>query len=179
MSSFNISTRYANAIMELAKEKNLLEQVSEDMINLEKSLADSKDLKVVLKSPIINKDKKAAILNEIFSGKVESLTLQFIQFVNEKNRENILLDIVRRFIAIRDVTLNRAKAEIVSSVELSDDQKIKILEQLKLFSQKEILPSYKLDESLIGGFKVKINDTVIDSSVKQKLVKLRKNLVSN
>jgi F-type H+-transporting ATPase subunit delta len=179
MSSFNISTRYANAFMELAEEKNVLDKVADDMVMLEKTLSDAKDLKTVLKSPVINKEKKEAILNEIFSGKVDDVTLHFLLFVNNKNRENLLPDIVKRFNNIRNVNLNRAEAEIISSVELSDNQKNIILNQLKIFSNKEILPEYKVDESLIGGFTVKIGDTVIDSSVKQKLIKLRKNLVTN
>jgi len=51
--------------------------------------------------------------------------------------------------------------------------------QLKKISDKEVIPSFITDESLIGGFTVKINDTVIDSSVKQQLKKLRKSLVKN
>jgi len=71
MSSFNISTRYAKALMEFADVRNLLEQVSNDMIMLEDSILKSKELIVVLRSPIINKDKKDLILKEIFANKVE------------------------------------------------------------------------------------------------------------
>ena len=177
MSSFNISTRYAKAFMEFAEGKESLEQASNDMIMLENTLSQSKELKVVLKSPVINNDKKESIIKEIFAEKVDALTLDFLLFVNKKNRGNLLLDIAKRYNEIRNIKLNRVEAEVVSSVDFSDEQKNMMLQQLKELSKKEIIPSFKKDESLIGGFTVKINDTVIDASVKQQLRKLRKSLV--
>jgi len=177
MSSFNISTRYAKAFMEFAESKNSLEQASDDMIMLEDTLSKSKDLKIVLKSPVISMDKKESIIKEIFAEKVDPLTLDFILFVNKKNRENLLFDISKRYNEIRNIKLNRVEAEVVSSVDFSDEQKNLMLQELKALSNKEVIPSFKKDETLIGGFTVKINDTVIDASVKQQLKKLRKSLV--
>lgn len=177
MSNFNISTRYANAFMEFADEKNSLEQVSNDMILLEDTLSKSKELKVVLKSPVINKDKKGLIIKEIFAEKVDKVTLDFLLFVNNKNRENILFDIAKRYNEIRNIKLNRVEAEIVSSIKFSDKQKNVLQKQLEELSNKKVIPNFKTDKSLIGGFTVKINDTVIDASVKQQLKKIRKSLV--
>ena len=177
MSNFNISTRYAKAFTEFAEEKNLLEQVSNDMIMLESALSNSKELRVTLKSPVINKDKKASILTEIFAKKVNKVTLELLLFVNSKNRESILFDIVKRFNEIRNIKLNRVEAEIISSIDFSDEQKNRLQKQLEDYSKKEIIPKFKTDESLIGGFTIKMNDTVIDASVKQQLKKLRKSLV--
>ena len=179
MSSFNISTRYANALAEFAEEKNSLEQVADDMLLLEETLSNSKELRVVLKSPVINKEQKESVLKAIFSDKVNKVTMDFILFVNNKNRENFLFDITKRFNQIRNDKLNRVEAEIISTVDFSEEQKSNLQKQLTEFSKKEVIPTFKIDESLIGGFTVKINDTVIDASVKQQLNKLRKSLVSN
>ena len=97
--------------------------------------------------------------------------------MNTKNRGDLYFEIAKRYNEIRNIKLNRVEAEIVSSIDFSDDQKNKMLQELEELSNKEVIPSFKSDESLIGGFTVKINDTVIDSSVKQQLKKLRKSLV--
>jgi F-type H+-transporting ATPase subunit delta len=97
--------------------------------------------------------------------------------VNSKNRESILFDIAKRFNEIRNIKLNRVEAEIISSIDFSDEQKNRLQKQLEEHSKKEIIPKFKIDESLIGGFTIKMNDTVIDASVKQQLKKLRKSLV--
>lgn len=179
MSNFNISTRYAKALMQFAKEKNALEQVSEDMLFLENTLLSSKDLKTVLKSPVINPKKKSAILTDIFGKTSDVVSMEFMLFVINKNRANILYDIAKIYNEIRNTKLNRVNADIASSIDLNDEQKNELLKQLTSFSKKEIIPNFKIDESLIGGFTIKMNDTVIDASVKQQLIKLRKNLVSN
>ena len=179
MSNFNISTRYAKALMQFANEKNALEQVSEDMQFLEKTLLSSKELKTVLKSPVINAKKKSAILKDIFAKTSDAVSMEFMFFVINKNRANILYDIAKIYNEIRNIKLNRVNADIASSVDLNDEQKNELLKQLTSFSKKEIIPNFKTDESLIGGFTIKMNDTVIDASVKQQLIKLRKSLVSN
>ncbi|MDA3859593.1 MAG: ATP synthase F1 subunit delta [Melioribacteraceae bacterium] len=179
MSNFNISTRYANALIEFAQEKDSLEQVSDDMILVENVLSDSKELRTVLKSPVINNAKKKSILQEIFVDKTSKVSIEFILFVNIINRESILFDIAKRYNALRNIKLKRVETEINSTVDFSDEQKKYLQKQLAEFSQMEIIPTYKTDESLIGGFTVKMNDTVIDASVKQQLKKLRKSLVSN
>jgi F-type H+-transporting ATPase subunit delta len=177
MSSFNISTRYANAFMKFAEGKNSLEQASDDMVMLEDTFSKSKELRVVLMSPVINKDKKESIIKEIFSKNVNALTLEFLLFVNTKNRGALFLDIAKRYNDIRNIKMNRVEAEVVSSIDFSDEQKNMMQQELEELSKKEVIPSFKKDDSLIGGFTVKINDTVIDASVKQQLNKLRKSLV--
>ena len=69
MSSYNISTRYANALMALATEKNILKEVADDMQLVFNGIAGSKELRTILKSPVINPEKKEAILNSIFKEK--------------------------------------------------------------------------------------------------------------
>ncbi len=179
MSNFNISTRYAKALMEFADDKKSLELVSDDMILVEDTLTNSKELRAVLDSPVINNEKKKSILQEIFANKVNKVSMEFILFVNNKSRESILFDISKRYNAIRNVKLKRVEAEIISTIEFSDEQKDSLQKQLTEFSQMEIIPTFKTDESLIGGFTAKMNDTVIDASVMQQLKKLRKTLVSN
>ena len=177
MSNFNISTRYAKALMEFAEGKESVEQVSVDMVLLENALYSSKELRAVLKSPVINKEKKKLVLQDLFGEKVSKVSMDFIFFVNSKNRESILFDISKRYNEIRNNQLNRVNAEVVSTVDFSDEQKDNLQKQLNEFSQKNVIPTYKLDESLIGGFTVRMNDIVIDASVKQQLNKLRKILV--
>ena len=177
MSNFNISTRYAKALMEFAEGKESVERVSVDMVLLENALSSSKELRAVLKSPVINKEKKKLVLQDIFGEKTSKVSMDFIFFVNSKNRESILFDISKRYNEIRNNQLNRINAEVVSTVDFSDEQKSSLQKQLNEFSQKDVISTYKIDESLIGGFTVRMNDTVIDASVKQQLNKLRKSLI--
>lgn len=177
MSSFNIATRYATALMNLASEKNILPEVFADMELVRSGISSSKELKAVLKSPVIKSDQKEEILKQIFEEKISSSSSEFLQFVIKKNRENFLLNILMRFRDLYNNKVNRVEAQVVSSIELSDDQKSTLQISLEKYTQKKVLSSYLVDYSIIGGFIVRINDTVLDSSVKQQLNKLRKRLL--
>lgn len=177
MSNFNIATRYATALMNLASEKKILSEVFSDMELVRIGISSSKEFKAVLKSPVIKSDQKEEILKQIFGEKISSSSSEFLQFVIKKNRENFLLNILMRFKDLYNNKVNRVEAQVVSSIELSDDQKRTLQIFLKEYTQKEVLTSYLVDDSIIGGFIVRINDTVLDSSVKQQLNKLRKRLL--
>lgn len=177
MSSFNIATRYATALMNLASEKGILSEIFADMELVRSGISSSKELKVMLKSPIIKLDQKKEVLRQIFEDKITKVSSEFIQFVITKNRENFLYDILLRFKDLYNDKINRVEAKVVSSIELSDNQKRILQTSLEDFTKKEVISTYSIDDSIIGGFIVRINDTVLDSSVKQQLSKLRKKLL--
>ena len=176
MSSYNIATRYANALMELATEKNVLKQVADDMELVFNGIAYSKELRTILKSPIIKTEKKETILNEIFKNRIGDVSANFLQFVIKKKRENLIYDILKRFKELYYLRINRVEAKITSSVELTERQKDQLQSSLEKYTQKDVTSIFAIDDSIIGGFVVKINDTVLDSSIKQQLNKLRKKL---
>ena len=95
MSELNISTRYATALMNLADEKNQLDQISSDMDLVHKTLHESKELRSVLASPVIKEVKKRDILIDIFSSQVSDESLSFIKFILSKNRQDYLYKIVK------------------------------------------------------------------------------------
>ena len=176
MSSYNIATRYANALMELATEKNVLKQVADDMELVFNGIAYSKELRTILKSPVIKTEKKEAILNEIFNSRIGDISTSFIQFIVEKNREDLIYDILKRFKELYYLRINRVEAKITSSVELTEQQMDQLQSSLEKYTQKDVTSIFAIDDSIIGGFVVKINDTVLDASIKQQLNKLRKKL---
>ena len=176
MSEFVISTRYANALMESSMEKNSFEQTMQDIELVYNTLNKSKELRNILNNPIISSEKKASILDEIFNGKVSDDVKTFIDLIVNKGRENILFEICNRFLQLSDEKLNRIKVEITSAIELNNEQKDNITKKLEEITQKQVIASYNLDNSILGGFKARFNDTVVDASVQHQLELLKKKL---
>ncbi|MEE9432276.1 MAG: ATP synthase F1 subunit delta [Melioribacteraceae bacterium] len=176
MSEFVISTRYANALMEISEEKNSFERTLEDMELVNQTLLNSKDLKNVLQNPIISSDKKSTILEEVFASHISEGVKNFLKLIVNKGRENILLEISNRFLELCDEKLNRTKVQISSAIELSDEQKENIAKKLEEITNKKIISEYNIDNSIIGGFKARFGDTIIDASVKHQLELLKKKL---
>ncbi len=77
MSVFRLSKRYAVSLLEMANEQNKLDTIFKDMQSIVAHTEENRDLKMLLKSPIISSDKKSASLNAIYSGKVDELTSKF------------------------------------------------------------------------------------------------------
>lgn len=178
MSEFNVSNRYANAFISAAEEKNILDKISADFSLIYNTLSASKELKAVLKSPILNEQKKMDILMDIFKSSCDQMTLKFLRFIVDKNREDLLFDISRRFLDIMNEKLGKIELQIVSALELGEDQKSKLKTKLEEITNKTVLPEFKIDEKIIGGFKVKVKDTVFDASVEQQIASLRAKLLS-
>lgn len=173
MSEFSVSSRYASALMHLAEENNSVDSVSRDMELVFNTLDSSKELRSVLKSPIIKEQQKLDILKEIFSEKVSDVSFNFIRFVVDKNRDDMLHSIVKNYLKLRDEKLGLINVVVTSAVNFSEEQVLKLKTKIEEITGKKASLSFNIDESVIGGFLVKIDDTIFDASVKRQLEILR------
>ncbi len=173
MGNFTIATRYANALLEASEEKNTFDAVAKDMELIYNTFDSSKELRVAISNPILSEEKKINILREIFGGKVSSDSLEFLFFVVKKGRDEVMFDILKRFMELRDDKMNIVKVLITSAFELNEKQKSEIKSKLTGYLQKDVRMQYKVNPTLIGGFTVRVGDTVLDASVVHQLELLR------
>jgi F-type H+-transporting ATPase subunit delta len=177
MSNFNISTRYARAFIELAESKNMLKDAADDMILLKNTFNSSRELRNVLSNPVIKKEDKGSILISLFKKKVSEDTINFLRFIIDKNREDKLVDIVRRFNDIYDEKSGIVNAEVTGAIEIEKGLKDSFQKAVENYSNKNARVKYSSDLDLIGGFRIRIGDTVIDASVKNQLELLKTKLL--
>ena len=176
MSSYRLSYRYAKSLIGLASEQNSLEEVFADVQVFTKAVKSSRELHLMLKSPIINADKKLDILDEIFGDKISKLTNGFIKLLVTKGRESYLPEIGVSFIAQYNLLKNITPAKLKTAVEINDDIKSKIENLLsKDSSVGKVELETEGDESLIGGFVLRYEDKQYDASVARHLHILRQN----
>ncbi len=177
MSNINISNRYATALLELAEEKKSLKEIAVDVELVKNTLLGSKQIQLMLLNPVIKSEKKHQILTEIFKGRVSDEILDFILFILKKNREDLLTMIIKRFLELRDERLGIVDAKVLSTIGFSDEQKKKLQQRLEEVIKKKIRITFKEDKNLIGGFIIKVNDTVFDASIKHQLELLKENFL--
>jgi F-type H+-transporting ATPase subunit delta len=178
MSSAIASRRYALALLEVAAEGNFLEAVTEDLQNIQEVLGQSRDLQRSLKSPLIKGDLKSRILEEIFRGQVNDKTMIFLKLLAHKKRADLISDVVTEFNTLLDERNGYLNAEVKSAVKLNEEQARELVNGLSARTGKKIRARMSLDESLLGGFTVKIGDTILDGSVSHQLKLLRKSLMA-
>ncbi len=173
-----ISIRYAKALFSLAQDENKLNKIANDLIVLKDLLVESKDFEAFISNPLISGHKKAEIMKELFSGKIDTLTLNFLFLLCDKKRVSVLNSILERFDALLLDFRNQIVAEIASPSVLDQKQLDAIKANLETMTNKSVLLETKEDPALIGGFTVKIEDVIIDNSIRYQLAKLKEKLVS-
>ncbi|MGE5353305.1 MAG: ATP synthase F1 subunit delta [Acidobacteriota bacterium] len=173
MSNFNISNRYANALLQLASEKDLFQQISSDMETVYGTIRGSREFQVMLTSPIVKTNDKEQVLLKVFENRIGRDSLNFLLFIVRKNREDLLFNIIRQFLNLRDQKLGIVNAEVISASEFSDEQKSKLTKKLEEYTRKKVRLSVQVDRNLLGGFIVKIEDTVLDASLNHQLELLK------
>jgi F-type H+-transporting ATPase subunit delta len=174
-----VGTRYARSLLNLALDNGQLESVYADMLMVRQLCITNDDFVNMLENPIIKTDKKQNILKEIFTGKVNDLTMKFMILMAEKRREGYLDDIAFAFVEQYKIHKNIITAVITSANGLDPVAKEKLLAMIQASATGQIELVEKVDKSLIGGFKVKVGDKQVDASVLRKLNELRKTFAEN
>lgn len=174
MSVFRVANRYATALMGLAVEKNNLGQFSDDVEFLNNTMSKSKELRLFLANPVIKKPVKLEVLKEILVTRSNKDLFSFVEFVISKNREELLPEIIKRFLEMRDDKMGIIRGEVTCAIDMTEKQQSNLKKELEILTKKKVELAFKVDKRIIGGFSVKAGDTVIDASIVNQLKILRK-----
>lgn len=178
MPTTKAARRYATALLELAKEREEVEDILEDIQFIQNTLEGSRELVVFLKSPVVNYDDKIGALEKIFFDDLSEATKLFIKLMARKDRINILDQIAEAFVEKYKEYAGIITVQVFVARELSEEQQESLHSQLEEKTQKKVDMEITVDESLKGGMAIRVNDTVIDGTVKHKLEELEESLLS-
>jgi len=177
MKSTKSAIRYAKALLELSIENSNLEDVSSDMKRIVESSMETNDFKVFLNSPVIKTDKKIEIMKVLFVG-FESLTMSFIDLITKNKREYLLVEIAEAFLYLLKKHQQIVPVSIKSAQKLEKGTLDQILNKLKSHVTGDFEVTEEVDESLIGGFIVRMDDKQIDASVLTQLNRMKQELAN-
>jgi len=171
--------RYAKAVLNLAKDKNLEEAVNEDLLLIASTLESNPNLQNTLLNPVVKADVKKRILIQLFDSKVNGITLGLINLLIENKRLNLLLAIAKEYVIIYDFDMGIEIAKITTAVPLTKNLEKKILEKIKTLTDKAVTIKNMINPNLIGGFILRIGDKQYDASITGKLNLLKREFEDN
>ncbi|MBO7276654.1 MAG: ATP synthase F1 subunit delta [Bacteroidales bacterium] len=179
MNSFKLQTRYAQSLFDLAQENNAIDRVYEDMLLIKKVCEESPQLKAILKNPVIKPSKKKSIIHDIFSSKVEQISILFMELLVTKRRDVILFEIADRYTELYKEfnhikTVRFTTAQVLDEV-IVDDIRREIEEKL---SSKIDLQLF-VNPKLLGGFSLTVEGKQYDASFSKQITKLKKEFNKN
>ena len=172
-----VDITYGNALFELALEENEVDSLYEEVGALKEIIKDNKDLILLLDHPQIDKDEKVKIIETTFGGRISNHLTGLLAMVVEKGHSGQIIPIFDYFLKLVKKEKRIGVAMVKSAIELSGTQKAAIEKRLIETTEYETMEiDYSVDKSLIGGLVIRIEDRVVDSSIKTKLNNLSKAL---
>jgi F-type H+-transporting ATPase subunit delta len=165
-----VSGRYATALFDLARDERSIDAVRADLDRFEVMLADSADLKRLVRSPVFSADSQskalAAVLDE---AGISGISANFLKVLTANRRLFVVSDVIRAFRALVARFKGEATADVTVAETLSDKNLDALKTALKSVTGKDVALNVKIDPSIIGGLVVKLGSRMVDSSLRTKL----------
>jgi len=175
----DVAERYARAIFELGVEAGQVVALSEQVRSFADTYAASRELQAVLDNPMVELEKRQAILADI-AGKVglSGVGLNAIRMLADRNRLASLPEIARRLASLADEKAGVVRAVVTSAGPLPESFYERLMKELESATSRKVAIDRQQDPSLIAGVVTRIGDNTIDGSVKGRLAEIERQLSS-
>jgi F-type H+-transporting ATPase subunit delta len=168
---------YATALFEAARDQGRLEPVRDELAQIVEAEAEVPELRELLRNPQLDPRARASALEDLLSGG-EELLRNFLLVLADKGRTGSLEEIAREFERLNAEHEGVVHAELMTAVELSDEEAQTLLQQIEQASGRKVEATRSVDPDLIGGIVLQVGSHRLDASVRGRLERLRRELVT-
>jgi F-type H+-transporting ATPase subunit delta len=169
---------YARALFEAAQERGRLDAVHGELTDFVAAVREVPELRNVLRNPEVDPETKAGLLDEILGG-ADELVRNFLRLTAEKGRIGEIEDIARELDRLVSQLEKRLTVELTTAYELSDQEASGILKTIEEASGRKVDATRKVDADIIGGLILQAGSLRVDASVRGRIERLRRELVSS
>ena len=174
MKNARAAIRYAKAILNLAKDSKEETAVNNDMLFIDATISENEAFEVMIKSPIVKSSDKIKVLNAIFEGKVNNITLGLFHLLQDNKRIDILLSVVKQYAIIYDFDKHMQVAKVTTAVPLTAAIEKQILAKIVSLTGEEANLENVINPDILGGFILRVGDVQYDASISNYLNELKK-----
>jgi len=176
--SLLIANRYSKALVDLAKSGEITNEIIlNQLLFVQEVINSSKDLIAVLEMPQVSIDIKLEIINRVFEKHLHKLIINFLKLLVEQNRFSEFNEIVTAYKEDLDKINNINRIQVVSAVELNEIQKQQIKTIMEDKLRCTVLTEWEIEPDILAGLVFKYDGNVIDTSLRNKLKELNRNIV--
>lgn len=168
--------RYAKALYEASAGRNAVEETLAEFKEAAQVLESHPDLTRVLEHPNVDTSAKVELVKSVFAGGVSPMVLNMLVLLVERKRTDIISVVYEQFVKTAGEALGRAEAVVYSPKQLTEQETALVAERFSAVTGKKIQVTNIVDESLLGGIRVRIGDMLYDGSLRGKLNRLAKTL---
>jgi len=172
MSGTRAAIRYAKAILSVATDNQTSEKIQLEMDEIAHTIASNAALNEALKSPVVKLSEKAAVLDKVFNNFSPELKSLF-QTLAQNKRIDLLEEISLQYKQLYDQFNNKEVATVTTAVPMTSAMEAKVMAKLKTLSSKKISLKKTVDETILGGFILRVGDQQYNASVSNQLNELK------
>ncbi len=177
MREITIARNYAQALFELGERHDETERYADLMEGLAGAIEHVPAVGVALESPRVPKPKKQEILTSALQKYASEPFLRFLRAVVKRGRQGILPAISREYLELVDEKFNRVHAGVTLAREPDKKLQEAVRTKLSEVTGKEVIPHFRTDPAILGGLILRMNDRIIDGSLRRKMVNLKRQLL--
>ena len=170
---------YAEALLDLAQQDNQEETVAAELVEIQTLLRDQRNFANFLESPSIRIGERSEVIQRIFAGRLSRLTMNFLGVLNSKGRLSLLKHIADAYRERLNERQGKVRATVTVALKLSEQEQEVVRQQLSLAIKKDVIVDLHVDESILGGMVVKVQDRLMDASVRAQLDAMRRQLIAS
>jgi F-type H+-transporting ATPase subunit delta len=170
-----VARTYARALFNAAKDAGRIDEVRDQLTTFVQAVDEVTELRSLIRNPELDPPTKAAALDDVLEG-ADELLRNFVRVVTEKGRAAQLDEITREYEALVAAEEQILSVELTTAYELSDDEADSILKQIEQASGRRVEAARTVDPDLIGGLVLRAGSLEVDSSVRGRLDRLRRDL---
>jgi F-type H+-transporting ATPase subunit delta len=178
MAGTRAAIRYAKAVLSLATEQNVADTVNNDMKLITSAISENEELGQVLKSSVIKSEVKKSALTQIFPN-INGISSNLFDVLVSNKRIDILEEVAAKYSVLFDVQIGKEVATVTTAVPMTDELEVKVLAKVKELTNKAVELQNIVDESILGGFILRVGDKQYNASIANKLNKLRREFTLN
>ncbi len=178
MNENRAAIRYAKATLDYAVEKKAAEAVEKDMRSIAATISENKELQGLLESPIVKSEIKKNVLLEVFKD-ADEITKGLVQTMLDNKRIAMLQEVAYKYIIQYEKMKGEEVAYVTTAVPLTAELEKKILAQVTKVTGNKVSIKNEVDESILGGFVLRLGDTQYDASIANKLNGLKREFTNS
>lgn len=178
MSESRAAIRYAKATLDYAVEKKAADKVDADMRKVAETISGNAELQQLLASPVVKNEVKKNSLAAIFKGS-NDITLGLINTLADNKRIGLLHEVALKYIIQFEKMKGEEVAVVTTAVPLTAALEKQVLAKVKELTGSKVALENKIDESIVGGFVLRIGDLQYDASVANKLNTLKREFTNS
>ncbi|RYM05520.1 F0F1 ATP synthase subunit delta [Sporolactobacillus sp. THM7-7] len=164
-----VARRYAQALIEVAEERGMIDAFEEQLIDVRRTLAGNSELRRVLLHPQISGEEKKQLVNTLFSGRAGQEVLNLLKLLIDRKRESIIDEVLEAYTKLADVRRGILDVTVTTAAPLNDAEQNDLSRRLGSALEKKLRMHVNVDKGIIGGILLRIGNRLYDGTIKGKL----------